>query len=103
MGAKKVRDIAVKTGSYQDQSTGETKGRYQNVGAVMKNEDGSIFIMLARWFNPAGIPSDRDTILLSCFELKDQQELSGGGRRNTNTRSSNQRQSSQNDDQDIPF
>lgn len=102
MGAKKIRDIAVKTGSYQDQSTGETKGRYQNVGAVMKNEDGSIFIMLARWFNPAGIPSDRDTILLSCFELRDQQEQSGGGRQNSNGRASVQRQS-QPDDNDTPF
>ena len=71
MAARKIKDIAVKTGEYEDRNTGQTKGRYQNVGALMKNDDGSVFILLARWFNPAGINSDRETVLLSCFDLRD--------------------------------
>ena len=97
MAAKKIRDIAVKTGEYQDRTSGETKGRYQNVGALMKNDDGSVFILLARWFNPAGINSDRDQILLSCFDLREQGEASSkpAGRAPAAARGA--------DDQDIPF
>lgn len=107
MAAKKIRDIAVKTGEYQDRTTGETKGRYQNVGALMKNEDGSVFILLARWFSPAGINSDRDTVLLSCFEQREQGETQGGGSNagRSNAQAGRQQQggASNNADQDIPF
>lgn len=78
MAARKIKDIAVKTGEYTDRNSGQTKGRYQNVGALMKNDDGSVFILLNRWFNPAGIPSDRDTVLLSCFDLRDNNNSGGG-------------------------
>lgn len=73
--AKKIRDIAVKTGEYTD-SSGQTKGRWQNVGSLMKGDDGSPFIVLNRWFNPAGVPNpdDRDSVLLSCFPLRDSAE-----------------------------
>jgi len=73
MAARKIKDIAVKTGSYTDRSTGDTKGRYQNVGALMKTDDGNVFIILERWFNPAGIadPDNRGNVLLSCFDLRD--------------------------------
>jgi hypothetical protein len=68
--AKKLYDLAVKTGEYQDRTTGETKGKWQNVGAVMQNDDGGKFIMLERWFNPAGVPNpdNRSNLLLSMFE-----------------------------------
>lgn len=68
--AKKLYDLAVKTGEYTNQQ-GETKGRWQNVGAVMQNDDGK-FIMLERWFNPAGVPNpdNRSNLLLSMFEPK---------------------------------
>ena len=52
--AKKLYDLAVKTGEYTVQ--GQTKGRYENVGAVMQSDDGGKFIMLKRVFNPAGVP-----------------------------------------------
>lgn len=74
MPATKLFDLAVKTGEYQD-NQGQKKGRYQNVGAVMQSDDGSQFIMLAKWFNPAGVPdlSGRggESILVSCFAPKD--------------------------------
>ena len=72
--AKKTYDLAVKTGEYLT-SSGEKKGRWQNVGAVMENDDGGKFIMLAKWFNPAGIAdlSGRasESVLLSMFVPKE--------------------------------
>lgn len=99
MAAKKIRDVAVKVGEYQDRQTGDTKGRYQNIGALMKNDDGSVFILLARWFNPAGVTSDRETVLLSCFELRDQNG-DGGQQSQRQARPAAQRQQP---DEDIPF
>lgn len=78
--SKKLYDLAVKTGSYTDQQ-GNAKGRWQNVGAVMQNNDGGKFIMLAKWFNPAGVPDERggESILLSMFEPKDANGNPTGG------------------------
>ena len=66
--AHKTHDLAVKVGSYTNQQ-GETKGRYQNVGALMQGDNGP-FIMLAKWFNPAGVQDGHggESILISVFE-----------------------------------
>ena len=73
MAIKKLYDLAVKTGEYTVQ--GQTKGRYENVGAVMQSDDGGKFIMLKRVFNPAGVPDlsgrNSDSVLLSMFPPKD--------------------------------
>lgn len=78
MASRKIRDVVVKVGEYTDRNTGETKGRFENVGALMQNDDeaGSFFIMLKRTFNPAGVPNQdsRESILLSCYVPKDQRE-----------------------------
>lgn len=77
--AKKLYDLAVKTGEYTVQ--GQTKGRYENVGAVMQSDDGGKFIMLKRVFNPAGVPDlsgrNSDSILLSMFPPKDSDQAQG--------------------------
>jgi len=67
---KVIYDLAVKTGSYE--KDGQTKGRYQNVGKVMEDNDGGKFVILNRTFNPAGVPNpeSRDTVLISCFTPK---------------------------------
>jgi len=77
--SQKLRDIAVKTGEYQDRTSGQMKGRWQNVGALMKGDDGNEFIILHRWFNPAGVPNpdNRDSVLMSCFK-PDRQGQQGG-------------------------
>jgi len=79
--ATKIREIAVKTGEYQDRQSGQMKGRWQNVGSLMKNDDGGEFIILHRWFNPAGVPNpeNKDSVLLSCFKQDRQQGGYGGG------------------------
>jgi hypothetical protein len=102
--AKKLYDLAVKTGEYQDRN-GNKKGRWQNVGAVMQGDDGGKFIMLAKWFNPAGVPdlSGRggESILLSMFEPRNdngQQDAHNSGKSNGYAPNS-----SSADDADIPF
>jgi hypothetical protein len=72
--AHKTHDLAVKVGSYTNQQ-GETKSRYQNVGALMQGDKGQ-FIMLAKWFNPAGVTDERggESILISVFEPKEKGE-----------------------------
>ena len=75
--ATKIRDVTVKTGEYQDRNTGETKGRWQNVGSLMRNDDDqSYFIVLDRTFNPAGVPNpdNRSSLILSCFVPQDRRE-----------------------------
>jgi hypothetical protein len=72
--AHKTHDLAVKVGSYTNQQ-GEQKNRYQNVGALMQGDNGP-FIMLAKWFNPAGVQDDRggESILISVFEPKEREQ-----------------------------
>lgn len=75
---QKIRDVAVKTGTYQD-AQGNTKGTWQNVGALMKGDDDGEFIILKRWFSPAGVanPDNRDSVILSCFKSNQQQDTGG--------------------------
>lgn len=76
MSTRKVFDLAVATGSYTD-AAGATKHRYQNVGAVMQGDDGRQFMLVERWFNPAGVPYDAargNSILVGMFEPKGREE-----------------------------
>ena len=109
MAARKIYDLAVKVSEYQD-NQGNKKGRWQNVGAVMQGDDGGKFIMLAKWFNPAGVPdfSGRggESLLLSMFEPKDQngQQGGGGGHQQQRQAPPQQQRAPQNQyDDDIPF
>ena len=74
MGFKKTHDLAVKVGSYE--SNGQSKGRYINVGLVLKDDEGKSMILLNRTFNPAGVPNpdNKDTVIISRFEVKEKQQ-----------------------------
>lgn len=104
MATRKVKDLAVVVGQYQ--SNGETKNRYQTVGAVMERDDGSKFMTLERWFNPAGVPNpeNRSSIILSAFELR---ENNGAGKQANTQQAPAQRPAaaapSQQYEDDIPF
>ncbi len=65
MGWTKVKYLAVVVGSYQ--KDGQTKNRYQNVGQVLRNDNGEEMMMLNRSFNPAGVPykDGSDSIIIS--------------------------------------
>lgn len=103
MAAQKIKDLAVKVGSYTD-GQGQEKGRYQNVGSLMRSDDGNEFIVLNRWFNPAGVPNpeNRDSLLISCFEPKQQQQQQGWGQPPQAPQQSMQRQPPMNQQQPNP-
>jgi hypothetical protein len=76
---KKVKDLAVKTGSYTDRN-GDTKHRWKNVGVMLKYDDGGFGILFDRSFNPAGIPPYKDgadQIAVSLFDPKQQDGHAG--------------------------
>lgn len=73
---KKTDDICLAVGKYE--KDGENKTRWENVGSVMEKDDGGVFILLKRTFNPAGAPlttdengnlQNRDSVLLSIFPV----------------------------------
>ena len=68
---KKLYDLAVKTGSYVNNS-GDNKNSYANIGVIMENDDGSRMIFIKRSFNPAGVPfkEGSESIIVSMFKPK---------------------------------
>ena len=64
----KVSDVVATTGTYTNQQ-GEEKKRYQNIGAVIDKGNGP-FLVLEKWFNPAGLESP----VLSLFAPKGQEK-----------------------------
>lgn len=66
MATKKVADLTVKLYTYE--KDGQTKGKYQNIGAVMDGDNGQ-YILLDRHFNPAGVPNpdNKNSVLVSVF------------------------------------
>lgn len=79
MASTKLKDLVVKVGSYTDRNSGQEKNRWETIGAIMQSDDGSMFVMLRRTFNPAGVPGQdqRESILVSAF---DPQPKNGGQR-----------------------
>lgn len=65
---KKKYDLVIKVGEYTN-AQGEKKNRYQNVGAIMEGDNGP-FILLEKTFNPAGIQDGKNSVLISMFEVK---------------------------------
>ena len=103
MPAKKIRELVVKTGSYRDRD-GNEKPRWKNVGSLMESEDGGKFILLDTTFNPAGVPNpdNRDNVLISIFEMKD----NDGGQRQQSAPAQRRAPAPQQTniaDDDIPF
>lgn len=70
--AKRVKDLAVVTGTYTN-NHGEEKRRYMNCGALMESDDGSQFIMLNRFINYSSLPRKQgsESILISVFDLRE--------------------------------
>lgn len=81
--AKKVKDLAVATGSYTN-SNGEEKRRYMNCGAIMEGDDGNQFIMLNRFINYSILPRKQgsESILISAFDIR---ERDGGNQQSAST------------------
>ncbi|MFB6312081.1 MAG: hypothetical protein ABEH64_12980 [Salinirussus sp.] len=73
MSARKKYDAVIKTGTYTD-AQGNEKGRYQNVGAVLVNDEDRPFLVLEPWFNPAGAANQNGQVFVSLFEPKSRQQ-----------------------------
>lgn len=106
MGTRKTYDLAVKVGEYQ--KDGQTKAKYENIGAIMEKDDGGKFLMIKRTFNPAGVPDfsgkGGESILISMFEPKDSNAQGGGQSQHQQAKQNGyQQQSAPIDDSDIPF
>jgi hypothetical protein len=74
---KKIKDLVVKVGTYE--KDGETKNKYENIGAIMERDDGGKFMFLKRSFNPAGVPykNETESIIVSMFDVKNQDTING--------------------------
>lgn len=96
--AKKTHDLAVVVGEYTDRN-GDTKKRYQNVGALMEGDRGP-YIMLAKWFNPAGVQDSRggESLILSCFEPRQ-----ANNAQHTEQKPANNAKKDEEYSEDIPF
>lgn len=53
--AKPTHDLAIKTGEYVDNRTGQNKGRWLRVGTVIRHDDGGTSIKLD--CVPVGLPA----------------------------------------------
>lgn len=74
--SKLIGDIAVKVGTYE--KDGQAKNKYENIGKVFEKDDGGKFYTIKRTFNPAGVPNpdNKDSIILSIFDKKEEQKES---------------------------
>ena len=69
---KKVYDLKVATSSYTGKDGKEHKN-WEDIGAVMQDDNGGKYIILKTTFNPAGVPRKEGTasITVRLFPLKD--------------------------------
>ena len=67
----KLYDLCVATRNYKDNS-GNDKTVWENVGSILENNEGRIYMMLKAHFNPAGISRKEgsESILVSMFVPK---------------------------------
>lgn len=67
----KLYDLCVAVRSYKD-NTGSDKTVWENVGSILENNEGRIYMMLKAHFNPAGITRKEgsESILVSMFVPK---------------------------------
>ena len=75
----KLYDLCVATRHYKD-NMGNDKAVWENIGSILKNEDGKTFMMLKAHFNPAAIQRKEgsESILVSMFPPKNRQDSIGG-------------------------
>lgn len=64
-------NLVVRVGAYMDRN-GEKKHNYKTIGKFMEDDQGHGFILLDKFFNPAGVICDaeKSQIPVSLFEPK---------------------------------
>ena len=71
---RKIYDLTIPAGTYTDKN-GQTKTKWENVGAVFQADNGKSFVTLKRTFNPAGVPidekaSNKENIIINLFSAE---------------------------------
>jgi hypothetical protein len=104
MSAKPTHDLAIKTGEYNDSSTGQMKGRWLRIGTVIRHDDGGSSIKLD--CVPVGLPEWDGWV--SVFPREEQDNVSNNQSRSNNRPPQNaqgngQGRPLQDFDQDVPF
>ena len=86
MGTRVIYDLSVKVGTYI--KDGQEKPRWAPVGKIMEKDDGGRFILMNKYFNPAGVPDpdNRDSILVSMFEAGGEQQSAPPPRQDAHNR-----------------
>ena len=69
---RKTHDLTIPAGQYVDKN-GQTRTKWENIGAIFQTDNGKSFVTLKRTFNPAGIPLDdkgtnKDSIIINLFD-----------------------------------
>lgn len=74
----KIKDLCVVVGEYE--KDGQTKKRWQTIGALMETKDGGKFVLLDPLVNLAAVPRDdgKDRVMVSLFEPKENRPASSG-------------------------
>lgn len=68
MSVKIVKDLAVVTGSFKD-NTGSVRKNWLTIGSIVENDKGEQYILLKSYVNLAALPrpGDSDAVTVSCF------------------------------------
>ena len=87
--ARKIKNLSVKTREYKDKD-GNSKANYQNVGAIMENDNGKQFMLIDKFINFAGLPDfsgkeNSASLLVNIFDVDNDYKPNNytGERRNT--------------------
>ena len=84
-----MKKLVAKVGEYKDKQTGETKGRYANLGVLMQGNDGGEYILMdplasvsgafsmQQAMNAANGKAPSDRLMVSVWEENSQQQGQG--------------------------
>ena len=100
---KKLFDLCVPTRKYK--SKGQEKTNWENIGALIQNDDGKKFIMLKAHFNPAAIQRKEgsESIVISMFAPKIKQDNSDLSQRSSQWDDNDNNFGAVDNDDGIPF
>ncbi|MBN2606734.1 MAG: hypothetical protein JXR47_05300 [Thiotrichales bacterium] len=71
MATRKIKGLAIVTGSYKDPKTGVDKNRYKTIGHILQKDDGGKFMLIDPFVNLAAAPlgQGKDMVMVSMFEI----------------------------------
>lgn len=101
---KRLNDLVVKVGEYTN-SKGEKKSQYVNVGAELQGDDGSSYLLIDRWFNPAGVPNlnGKGDARIAVWKFPPRDQSNSASTPEQNTSRSASRAAAEMPDDQIPF